>query len=278
MPPDAHSPLRTCRYTRRVTAPETFSVARGSIGELFWKITEAVVVCEPGRVVAWNPGAEAMLGMTALEASNPDADLHPAFGNATKEFWELVEAGTGVARLETTGGSERALEARAWPLDGDEASLILVVLRDLTAEWRHMAGLQRLNVLARELLGESSLDVLLVRIVDAAKELARADFSALLLLKEGSKDEVTNFVYNATGAVPRAPPACRGPPCRAHPERRWPASTTSVAMSPAWGFRWSILPSPPSWPYPSSSVSGWWASWPWPTRLTGWPSTTSTRP
>ncbi len=197
MPPDAHSPLRTCRYTRRVTAPETFSVARGSIGELFWKITEAVVVCEPGRVVAWNPGAEAMLGMTALEASNPDADLHPAFGNATKEFWELVEAGTGVARLETTGGSERVLEARAWPLDGDEASLILVVLRDLTAEWRHMAGLQRLNVLARELLGESSLDVLLVRIVDAAKELARADFSALLLLKEGSKDEVTNFVYNA---------------------------------------------------------------------------------
>ena len=180
-----------------MTAHESFSVARGSIGELFWKITEAVVVCEPGRVVAWNPGAEAMLGMTAPDASTLGADLQPAFGDATDEFWELVAAGTGAAQLDTTGGSDRILEARAWPLNGDEASHILVVLRDVTAEWRHMAGLQHLNVLARELLAESSLDVLLVRIVDAAKELARADFSALLLLREGSKDEVTNFVYNA---------------------------------------------------------------------------------
>ena len=180
-----------------MTAHESFSVAGGSIGELFWKITEAVVVCEPGRVVAWNPGAEAMLGMTAPDASTLGADLQPAFGDATEQFWELVAAGTGAAQLDTTGGSDRILEARAWPLNGDEASHILVVLRDVTAEWRHMAGLQHLNVLARELLAESSLDVLLVRIVDAAKELARADFSALLLLREGSKDEVTNFVYNA---------------------------------------------------------------------------------
>jgi signal transduction histidine kinase len=180
-----------------VTAHESFSVARGSIGELFWKIAEAVVVCEPGRVVAWNPGAEVMLGMTAPDASALGADLQPAFGDATDEFWELVSAGTGAAQLDTTGGSDRILEARAWPLNGDEAPHILVVLRDVTAEWRHMAGLQQLNGLARELLAESSLDVLLVRIVDAAKDLARADFSALLLLREGSKDEVTNFVYNA---------------------------------------------------------------------------------
>jgi signal transduction histidine kinase len=180
-----------------VTSPESFSVARGSIGELFWKISEAVVVCEPGRVVAWNPGAEAMLGMTADQASGGEADLQPAFGNATKQFWELVEAGTGSVRLETTGGSERILEASAWPLNGDPASPTLVVLRDVTTERRHMAGLQHLNVFARELLAEGSLDVLLVRIVDAAKELARADFSALLLLREGSKDEVANFVYNA---------------------------------------------------------------------------------
>ncbi len=184
-------------HSRRVTAHETFSVARGSVGELFWRIAEAVVVCEPGRVVGWNPGAEAMLGMSAPEASAQGADLHPAFGSATKQFWELVEAGTGAEQLDTTGGSERMLEARAWPLSEDQVSLTLVVLRDITAEWRHMAGLQHLNVLARELLSERSLDVLLVRIVDAAKELARADFSALLLLREGSTEEVTNFVYNA---------------------------------------------------------------------------------
>nr|MBA2752745.1 hypothetical protein [Actinomycetota bacterium] len=96
-----------------MTAHESFSVARGSIGELFWKITEAVVVCEPGRVVAWNPGAEAMLGMTAPDASTLGADLQPAFGDATEQFWELVAAGTGAAQLDTTGGSDRILEARA---------------------------------------------------------------------------------------------------------------------------------------------------------------------
>lgn len=180
-----------------MTAHESFSVAQGSIGELFWQITDAVVVCYRARVVGWNPGAEVMLGMTPAQTVAEGADLQPAFGRATKQFWELAEAGGGVARLETTGGSERILEARAWPLTGEDGSLTVVVLRDVTTEQRHMAGLQHLNVFARELLEQSSLDVLLVRIVDAAKELARADFSALLLLREGSKDEVAHFVYNA---------------------------------------------------------------------------------
>lgn len=180
-----------------MSGQESFSVARGAVGELFWRIAEAVVVCEPGRVVGWNPGAEAMLGMTAPEATAEGADLAAAFGNATKQFWELVDARTGAARLETAGGSERILEARAEPLGPEEASPVLVVMRDVTAEQRHMAGLERLNAFSRELLEEASLDVLMVRIVDAAKELARADFSALLLLREGSTDEVSNFVYNA---------------------------------------------------------------------------------
>ena len=68
---------------------------------------------------------------------------------------------------------------------------------DGTGEQRRLAGLQRLNALARELLAEPSLDVLLVRLVDAARTLARADFSALLLLREGSSEEVTHFVYDA---------------------------------------------------------------------------------
>lgn len=68
---------------------------------------------------------------------------------------------------------------------------------DLTDGQRRLAGYQRLNELARELLSEPSLDVLLVRIADAAKSLVGADFSALLLLRDGSTDEVANFAYNA---------------------------------------------------------------------------------
>ena len=62
---------------------------------------------------------------------------------------------------------------------------------------RRLNGLRQLNMLARELLGEPSLDVLLVRIADAAKALVSAEYSALLLLREGTVDEVSQFVYNA---------------------------------------------------------------------------------
>lgn len=68
---------------------------------------------------------------------------------------------------------------------------------DRTGDQRRLAGLQGLNALARELLAEPTLDVLLVRLVDAARALVRADFSALLLLREGSSEEVTHFVYDA---------------------------------------------------------------------------------
>ena len=177
--------------------PDDSSWVAGKIGEVFWNVTEAVIVAEPGRVLAWNPGAEAVLGVTAADATAEGADLRPAFGNATKQFWELVEVGAGAARLECTGGSERLLEATAWPLGDGRASPTGVTLRDVTTEQRLMAGLQHLNVFARDLLAESSLDVLLVRIVDAAKELARADFSALILLREGSEEETAHFAYNA---------------------------------------------------------------------------------
>lgn len=173
-----------------------FEVAQGAIGELFWNTNDGVVVCEPGRVVAWNPAAEAMLGLTAEEAIG-GADLRPAFGEATKQLWALVEAGGGQLRLDCAGGSDRVLEATAWRLAGGTSSATVVVLHDLTDEVRQMAGLRHLNALARELLSQGSLDVLLVRIVDAAKELARADFSALLLLREGSEEEMSHFVYNA---------------------------------------------------------------------------------
>ncbi|MDP9070760.1 MAG: GAF domain-containing sensor histidine kinase [Actinomycetota bacterium] len=176
---------------------EGFEVATGAVGELFWNIPDGVAVCRPGQVMAWSPGAEAITGLPAAEAVAMGSDLAPAFGAATDRFWRLVGSGGGKDCLECTGGNERILEASAWHLGGEDASPVVVVLRDVTDEWRQRNGLRRLNVLARQLLAEPSLDVLLVRIVDAAKELARADFSALLLLREGTEDEVAHFAYNA---------------------------------------------------------------------------------
>lgn len=200
---------------------EAFPVASGAIGELFFNVNDAVVVATPGRILAWSPSAEEVLGLTTAEATAPGADLRRAFGEALDQFWQLVETG-GKACLECHGGSERVLDTTAWRLgavrpeapagdrggaDADdgaktprsgaqEPNPTVVVMHDVTAERRHARGLLTLNGLARELLAETSLDVLLTRIVDAAKELARADFSALITLRDGGP-EVDHFVYNA---------------------------------------------------------------------------------
>lgn len=176
---------------------ERFEIAQGTIGELFWNVPEAVMVCRPGRVLRWNPGAEAMFGVGAEEATAPGADLRPLFGEAWDDLCSLVEQGAGKARLDCTEANGKVLDAVVWHVAGDASRPVVVVLRDVTLEHRRAGGLRRLNALARELVAEASLDVLLVRIVDAAKDLAGADYSALLLLREASLEEVAHFVYNA---------------------------------------------------------------------------------
>lgn len=184
---------------------EGFAVVSGAVGELFYNVNDAVLIARPGRVLAWNPAAERVLGMAAEAATAPGADLGPAFGDGLVVFWHLVEAG-GQTAIECRGGSERIVEATAWHLGGDDGPAV-VVLHDVTDDRRHAQGLKTLNILARQLLAQSSIDVLLTRIVDAAKELTRADFSALITIRDGTATEVDHFVYNAPRELfpPRLP-------------------------------------------------------------------------
>jgi len=72
-------------------------VADGTVGELFWNIADAVMIARsrPPRVLAWNPRAETLLGMTTAEAVAEGADLTAAFGAAIAQLWELVDTGAG---------------------------------------------------------------------------------------------------------------------------------------------------------------------------------------
>lgn len=176
---------------------EALDVPGGTIGELLWNVPDAVLVCRPGRVVRGNPAAEAMLGLSSEEATAAGADLRRVFGTALEELWALVVAGSGRSCLDCAGGTGGVLDAVAWRVYADERPPTIVVLRDVTTERRHTAALRRLNALARELVAEPSLEVLLMRIVDAAKDLARADLSALLLGHEGAPDQVAHFVHDA---------------------------------------------------------------------------------
>jgi len=61
---------------------------------------------------------------------------------------------------------------------------------------RHLEGLERVGMLARQLLEEPSVEVLLQRVADEARALADAAFSAVLVLRTGSETEVQHFFYN----------------------------------------------------------------------------------
>jgi len=64
-----------------------------------------------------------------------------------------------------------------------------------TDERRHVEGLHRVGALARELVTEGSLEVLLQRIADEARDLTGAAYSAVLLVREDGT-EVQYFFYN----------------------------------------------------------------------------------
>jgi signal transduction histidine kinase len=185
-------------------------VTRGVLGELFWHIPEAVLVTDDAGVRAWNPGAEALFGVSAEEATRPGFDLSRVFGRASDDARHLIRDGaSGV--LECDGGCDLALFLTAWHLGEDLDAPSVVVLRDVSADHHQLASLTRLNEIGRRLLAEDAPESIFQRIVDEAKHLLGADFSALIILRSGSQTEIANFAYNAPRSqFPDRLPRCVG--------------------------------------------------------------------
>ena len=63
---------------------------------------------------------------------------------------------------------------------------------------QHDEGLKRLIQISRELVSQPpSVAAVLQSLVTHAKQMVGADYSALLLLREGSTSETSHFVYDA---------------------------------------------------------------------------------
>ena len=155
---------------------------------LFDIIGDAVVIVEDRRIVAWNAGAELLLGVSAQAAlSGAPTPLDP-------HLPALLELSPDARLHRTQLGPLLTVDVTRRTVDGRE----VLLLHDVTAVLRREAGLSRLAALSRELLGSPmSVAETLQSLVETAKSLTCAAYSALLLLREGSLTETSHFVYDA---------------------------------------------------------------------------------
>ncbi|HYI44860.1 MAG TPA: ATP-binding protein, partial [Actinomycetota bacterium] len=165
---------------------------RGVIGELFWKISDPVLIAKPDGILMLNPAAEKVFGVNSDDLARIGPEFETLLGDATEHFRAMIGSDS-VARLDCHHLG-MTFNARSFVVDGVST---VVILRDTTVEERHLASLRRLNEVAREVLRQDSVEIVLQKIVDEAKVLTDASFSALLMLKSGSDEEVAKFVYNA---------------------------------------------------------------------------------
>lgn len=164
------------------------AVVQDVVGALFEVTSDAVVLLEGERVVAWNARAEQLFGVPASVAcAGGPTPLHPHL----PVLLALAED-AGPVRLPLP--PQTVVEATRRTVGGRT----VLLLRDVTAQLRHQDGLRRLAALSRELLTETpTVAGTLQSLVREAKAMTGAAYSALMLLREGSATESSHFVYDA---------------------------------------------------------------------------------
>jgi signal transduction histidine kinase len=163
-------------------------VVHEGVGALFFLTSDVVVVVEDGRLVAWNPSAEALLGVPAADVhAGAATPLHPRLP-------ELLALDPGAEPVRVEVPPVGAFEAVHRVVEGRH----VLVLRDVTAVVRHADGLRRLAALSHDLLtGPATVQATLQSLVTEAKAMTGADYSVLMLLREGTTAETAHFLYDA---------------------------------------------------------------------------------
>lgn len=174
-----------------MTAP----IQSGTIGELFWRVSEAVALLDGDRIIAWNPAAQRTFGVVPDHEAPADKVFGELLGAAYDGIRALLhEPGTAV--VDAMDACGLVLDVKSWAIEG--SAVRMLIFSDVTASKRLSDGLARLSALGRELLvAEPTLPDLLQQLVDEAKSLTRAHYSALLLMHSEHQDAVAHFVYNA---------------------------------------------------------------------------------
>lgn len=165
-----------------------FSPEQFGIGRLFWQIPEAVVVGEAttGRIVLWNPAAEAIFGYPAIQAVG-----HPIEMLISEALRPAHRA--GLARYAATGHgvileSARPVEVPARHSDGTDmvVELSLSPLLDISLPGRYVLALIR-DVTARRRLEQEAVRTAEERFTQT---FAHAPFAVQLLSPNGTTRRV----------------------------------------------------------------------------------------
>nr|UXE44632.1 adaptive-response sensory-kinase SasA [uncultured bacterium] len=205
-------------------------ITEGAIGEIFHVTRDVVVVVEEDKVVAVNPAAEAF------------------FGCGKDEVTARVDL-VGLLALTGDGKVHRVPLPPYGVLDltlrrvGPRVALLG---HDVTAAVRHAEGLRRIAQVSQDLLRTPpTVAEVLQSLVSEAKALTGAAYGALLLLRQGTLDEVSHFVYDAPRELfpermPRvvgllSVPVTTGSPARIDDIRGHPAGVGLPGVHPPIG-------------------------------------------
>jgi signal transduction histidine kinase len=156
-------------------------IMNGAIGELFHATPDAVIVLADGVVLASNEPAHRLMGATGQDIADR-VDLAALLALPTMGMTRCDLRPLGVVDV---------LHRRVGDLDA-------IILRDVTTAVRHEEGLRRVAEVGRALLAQPpSIAGVLQALVTEAKQLVSAQYSALVILKDGSTPEVAHFFYDA---------------------------------------------------------------------------------
>jgi signal transduction histidine kinase len=158
-----------------------------AVGDLFAVTPDAVLVYAGRRLVEANAPARRLLGL-------PDGELDPGAGPRGEALAQLLglDAQAPLTRLALAPYGH--VDALRRTLPGRD----VVLLRDVTAEVRRVEGLRRVSALSRGLLGDQvGVAPLLQAVCGEARALTGAAYSAVVVLREGSRNETRHFFYDA---------------------------------------------------------------------------------
>lgn len=215
-------------------------LTRGVIGELFYRVQDPVLILCDGIIEAANPAAQATLPggdhLVGAALTSVFADDH--------EQTQALAASTCERRVHD-GDGRTVWSASSSVLGEDENLRRVVVLRDISRSSRYTDALRGLNDVARRLLTEPTPEVVYDAIAEAVHELLDAEFTAVVVLADGSDAEIAHFAYHAPreafpARLPRAVgllavPLATGQPARLEDIRGHPAGVGIPVEHPPIG-------------------------------------------